>query len=104
MKYCSHCGKEVNDEAVVCIHCGCAVQIAHPQPSMDYREDKADAALVVLCVLFPIVGLILWAVKHEDSPKAAVTYGKAALITIGIEIGLIILFYAAVATFIAAIV
>ena len=25
MKYCSHCGKEINDEAVVCVHCGCAV-------------------------------------------------------------------------------
>lgn len=26
MKYCSHCGKEIADEAVVCIGCGCAVQ------------------------------------------------------------------------------
>lgn len=23
--FCSHCGNEVNDEAVVCIHCGCAI-------------------------------------------------------------------------------
>ena len=22
--FCSKCGKEINDEAVVCIHCGCA--------------------------------------------------------------------------------
>ena len=21
--FCSKCGKEINDEAVVCIHCGC---------------------------------------------------------------------------------
>ena len=25
MKYCTHCGKELLDEAVICIHCGCAV-------------------------------------------------------------------------------
>ncbi len=25
MKYCSKCGKEINENAVVCIHCGCAV-------------------------------------------------------------------------------
>ena len=24
-KFCAHCGKEVNEKAVVCIHCGCAV-------------------------------------------------------------------------------
>lgn|SRR5574344_171958 len=23
--FCSKCGKEINDEAVICIHCGCAV-------------------------------------------------------------------------------
>ena len=25
MKYCSHCGKELLDEAVICVGCGCAV-------------------------------------------------------------------------------
>ena len=24
--YCTHCGAEINDEAVVCIHCGVATQ------------------------------------------------------------------------------
>ena len=23
MKYCTHCGAEINDEAVICIKCGC---------------------------------------------------------------------------------
>lgn len=26
MKYCTHCGKELLDEAVVCVGCGCAVE------------------------------------------------------------------------------
>ena len=25
MKYCTHCGKELYDEAVICVGCGCAV-------------------------------------------------------------------------------
>ena len=25
MKFCEHCGKEILDEAVICVHCGCAV-------------------------------------------------------------------------------
>ncbi len=25
MKYCSHCGKQIMDEAVICVHCGCPV-------------------------------------------------------------------------------
>ena len=26
MKYCTHCGKELLDEAVICVHCGCSVK------------------------------------------------------------------------------
>ncbi len=26
MKYCRHCGKEIADEAVLCIHCGCEIK------------------------------------------------------------------------------
>ncbi|MBR3790704.1 MAG: zinc-ribbon domain-containing protein, partial [Clostridia bacterium] len=24
--FCKKCGKEINDEAVVCVHCGCRVK------------------------------------------------------------------------------
>ena len=30
MKYCTHCGKELVDDAVICIGCGCAVAGATP--------------------------------------------------------------------------
>ena len=26
MAYCSKCGKEVNDEAEICVHCGCRIK------------------------------------------------------------------------------
>ena len=25
MKFCTHCGNEVNDDAVICVKCGCAI-------------------------------------------------------------------------------
>lgn len=28
MAYCSKCGKEVNDEAEICVHCGCRIKDA----------------------------------------------------------------------------
>ena len=39
MKYCTHCGKELLDEAVICVGCGCAVDGHNAQtannPSVD---------------------------------------------------------------------
>lgn len=29
--FCSKCGKEINNEAVVCVHCGCATERLHKQ-------------------------------------------------------------------------
>ena len=40
MKYCSQCGKELVDEAVVCPNCGCAVQAPANQ-----QEDKPSTGL-----------------------------------------------------------
>lgn len=34
--FCQKCGKEINDEAVVCIHCGCAVQKAKNPNSREW--------------------------------------------------------------------
>mgnify|MGYP000848705560 CR=1 FL=1 len=35
MKYCSHCGKEINDEAVVCPFCGCATEKFNEKSNKD---------------------------------------------------------------------
>ena len=28
MAFCRKCGKEINDDAVMCVHCGCATEKA----------------------------------------------------------------------------
>lgn len=32
MKYCKHCGKEVNDGAAVCLNCGCKIDDTQNSP------------------------------------------------------------------------
>lgn len=39
MKYCTHCGKEIIDEAVICVGCGCAVVGQQGQPAYNAAVD-----------------------------------------------------------------
>lgn len=39
--FCSKCGKEINDEAVVCVHCGCATEKFRKQ------ESKKDQPIII---------------------------------------------------------
>ena len=43
MKYCAHCGKEIADEAVICLNCGCSAQqrYAAINTSQYYREPQS---------------------------------------------------------------
>lgn len=36
MAFCSKCGKEIDDEAIICVHCGC------PVTSQSSQETKAE--------------------------------------------------------------
>ena len=39
MKYCTHCGKELLDEAVICVGCGCAVSGHNTQTANNQLVD-----------------------------------------------------------------
>ena len=41
MKYCTHCGKEIMDEAVICVGCGCAVTNQNTQTVAGQPADGA---------------------------------------------------------------
>lgn len=64
--FCPKCGKEINDEAVVCIGCGCSVkstQSATTAPTSTHKpvpESSSTANCALLfAFLIPIVGLII---------------------------------------------
>ena len=58
--YCRHCGQEVNDNAVVCIHCGCAIQEKNSLSTNGITECGNKSTLGLLFALFlGLVGLII---------------------------------------------
>lgn len=73
MKYCSHCGNEVLDEAVICPKCGCSVNYgngAQPQtqPAVDSYSGLSIAGFI-LSFLESLVGLILCIVAYNEAKK-----------------------------------
>lgn len=97
--FCSSCGKEINNEAVVCPYCGVKTPNAQQipqQPNYNVQQnnsapqqnpymnqypqpieaDETNVGIVVLSVLFPIVGIILGAVNMSNGKKKS---GKAYL-------------------------
>lgn len=82
--FCSNCGKEIDDKAVVCIHCGCATNNQQQKPAKSmlcavilwlllggigahrfYLGDTTGGLLMLLCLLFcwliiPGIVLVIW--------------------------------------------
>lgn len=71
MKYCSHCGKQIMDEAVMCPSCGCKVE--------SMVQDEPNKGLNVIAFLLPVIGAIMYLIYHEKEPKKAADIGKWAL-------------------------
>ena len=49
--FCKKCGKEVNDEAMVCVHCGCSIK--EDETKKDLNESKT--VIGVLMGLFLVI-------------------------------------------------
>lgn len=85
--FCKSCGKEINDQAVVCPYCGVqtgSVQIIPKQPNYSNQQpntqndaDVTNVGLVILGIIVPIVGIILGAVNISNGKKRS---GKAYLL------------------------
>lgn len=77
--YCKNCGKEIHDDAVMCVHCGVPTG-----KSMKINSKEADlyepanTGLVVLSVLIPLAGIILGIINISSGKKHA---GKVYLWT-----------------------
>ncbi|MGL4849047.1 MAG: zinc-ribbon domain-containing protein [Clostridium sp.] len=81
--YCKNCGKEIDDKAVVCIHCGVPTKI-------EAANDNGGFGWGLLGCCIPIVGLILFLVWKDSKPKT----GKAAGIGALVGVIIIVVFYA----------
>ncbi len=74
--YCSNCGKEVSDKAVVCIHCGVALKPEF-NPSGEPEVDGFDwLVTLLLCVFLGSLGIHRFYTKN-------IGIGVVQLVTLG---------------------
>ena len=60
--------------------------VQYQTETINQQEGKANVGLVILSVLIPIVGLIIFLVKKDSDKKTAKASGIAALISFGVSI------------------
>lgn len=80
VKFCTHCGKQILKDAVVCPYCGCATE------SKESVNDEPNKGLNIIAFLIPIVGAIMYFIYHEKEPKKAAAIGKWALYGLGFTV------------------
>ena len=82
MKFCTRCGKQIIETAVVCPCCGVSQRNYVIQNNPDY----SSFGLAFLGFCLPVVGLILYIVWHDNFPLKAKSVGKGALIGVIVSI------------------
>ena len=95
--FCKKCGKEIMDDAVLCVHCGCSTQEnANPIAS----SDAPSTGMAVLGFFFPLIGLIIYLINKDNKPMMAKSAGKGALIGFVVSIVFSIIYGAVVGSMI----
>ncbi len=93
--YCQYCGKEINDQADVCLGCGRSVKSIRTP----VERDSNSVGWWWLGFFFPLIGFILWLVWTGNTPIRAKRAGWGALIGMIVSVVLVILFYVAIIVF-----
>jgi uncharacterized membrane protein YvbJ len=98
--YCNNCGKEIDNKAVICIHCGVST---NNQVVMTTSANDGDLGCLLggICFMMPIVGLILYLVWNPTMPRKAKSAGKMALISTIIGVVIYIIYFAVIAAVVA---
>ena len=86
MKYCSQCGNQVLDEAVICVKCGCPIQgaptaQAAARPVAQLSTNRGLAKYILLSIItFGIYGLVAMSSVSTDINTIATRYdGKKTM-------------------------
>ena len=74
MAYCKNCGAPIDDQALICPHCG----VSQTPPV----QDNGGFGWGLLGCCIPIVGLVLFLVWKDTKPKTAKAAGIGALVCV----------------------
>lgn len=95
MKYCVHCGKEIMDEAEICVNCGCKVSSA---PALQLKTNRGLVKFILLSLItFGIYGLVVMSTISTDintiaskyDGKKTMHYCLVAFIFTGLTLGIV---------------
>lgn len=89
--FCPRCGKEVEDDAEICIHCGRSLS-GKNQNDAKYNESKTGIG-VVLALFLGLIGLIIGVCIFPEGTIARKTFIKSWLITYFVSIGVAVLLF-----------
>jgi hypothetical protein len=84
--FCKNCGKEIDDKAAFCVHCGVAVNEKEKEKEEPKVVDSGSVGWGFLGFFFPIVGLILYLCWKDSKPKSAKVAGIGALIAVIVDV------------------
>lgn len=76
--FCKNCGKEIDDNAAICIHCGVSTSNS---PTV---IDNGGFGWGLLGCCIPVVGLILFLVWKDTKPNTSKAAGIGALVSVGV--------------------
>lgn len=69
--YCKHCGKEIADDAVICVNCGRDLGVIKQNEST--KNEKWDggiyALLIIGALIIPAIGLIMGLINIDNLAK-----------------------------------
>ncbi|MDE5601718.1 MAG: zinc-ribbon domain-containing protein [Clostridia bacterium] len=68
--YCNNCGSQIDDNAVVCIHCGAATPNAQKQQEAAPKQSNTIALVgFVFSFIMPLIGLICSIIGLKHAPQ-----------------------------------
>lgn len=91
MAICKNCGKEIDDNAVVCVNCGSS------QQQIPQAVDNGGFGWGLLGCCIPIVGLVLFLVWRDTKPKTSKAAGIGALVSVVGSIVFYIIYFVIIA-------
>ncbi len=101
MKYCTHCGTQLVDDAVVCTNCGCAVENPSNKTEKETLRTIAKIFMVLGCVcsasalLIPLCWTIPMTVHYWNAVKnntpVSIGFKICSLIFVNLVAGVLML-------------
>lgn len=101
--FCNNCGKEISDEAIVCVNCGAPTgrpipgqqQVVQQAPKVQVDPNEpANGGLVALSIFVPAAGIALGIVNLTTGHKrAGKTYLTCGIVSTAVITTLCVIFY-----------